>query len=98
MIGKQTGSLGGFRRFFLVEKMGRTAYWHGPRAAIASSPLGDASRGARTWPLLAAASTLRGPAAPTPRAAGSLSRACVAHGRRVDRSFQTDAGKARGLG
>src|ERR1043165_2575394 len=55
---------------FRVQKIGRTAYWQAPHGAIASSPLGDASRGARTWPLQAAASTLGGPAPPS----GALSR------------------------
>jgi 4-hydroxy-3-methylbut-2-en-1-yl diphosphate reductase len=49
--------------------MGRSAYFDRPESGVASSALGDANRGARSWPY-AAVSDHEEPAATTPRAAG----------------------------
>src|SRR5207253_455426 len=38
------------RLLFLFSKMGRLAYSQHARGALPSPPLGDANRGARTWP------------------------------------------------
>ena len=52
-----------------LEKMGRSAYSNGSRV-LSVTALGDAHRGARSWPS-AAVSNHGEPAATTPRAAGS---------------------------
>src|SRR5256714_13405728 len=65
------GSAAGRPKNFLLEKIGRTAYWQGSRAAIASQSLGDASRGARTRPLPARQALRESPPQRPPRAAGA---------------------------
>jgi 4-hydroxy-3-methylbut-2-enyl diphosphate reductase len=62
--------------------MGPSAYSQGPFGPLASLALGDANRGARSWPY-AAVSDHGEPAATTPRAAGfSVSLGCVRHSAR----------------
>jgi hypothetical protein len=59
----------GVERVFLVEKMGRMAYWRDARPELAWEALGDATRGG-FLATVAAVRNLERPAAPTPRAAG----------------------------